>query len=136
MYATHRFVMIHPCANNGIHISLTFLMTFLTVSAIVFTFHINIPCDNTFGGRLSFWPWHFSYFLKELMLVITFILYIHEHFLRRYSTCFKIFVLLILVVIGIGHFLGHLCFTNTYVKSVVFFLQTRLLISGFFSRAK
>ena len=70
--------------------------------------------------------------IKELMLVITFILYIHEYFLTRYSTCFKIFVLLILVVIGIGQFLGLLCFTNTYVKSVVFFFKLDYLYRVFF----
>ena len=33
-------------------------------------------------------------------------------------TCIKIFVLVTLVIFGIVHYRGHLCFTNVYVFSV------------------
>ena len=39
---------------------------------------------------------------------------VHSHFLLQdHSTGIKIFVLVILAFVGIGHYRGHLCFTNT-----------------------
>ena len=73
---------------------------FWTVSARALIFQMNIPCDKTFlWVPLSF---NISFHIA------------HEHFLwQDLPTGIKIIVLVTLTIFGIGHYRGHLCFTNT-----------------------
>ena len=94
---------------------------FSTVSARALIVHMNIPCDNTFPWISLFfplwpWPWSLTHFWKILELS-------YEHFLwQDFPTGIKIFVLVTLTIFGIGHYRGHLCFTNTSCFYLIFFL--------------
>ena len=79
-----------------------FAYNFWTVSAKALIFHMSIPCDPTF-------PWFWFFLKKYLRFCIA-----HEHFLwQDLPTCINIFVLVTLTIFAIGHYGGHLCFTNT-----------------------
>ena len=102
-------------------------ISFWKMSARALIFHMSIPCDKTFPWVPLFftlWPWLWSltYFLKTLTLLITFEKWVLEisyctwaFLLTRSSYWIKIFFLVTLAIFGIGHYWGHLCFTNTSV---------------------
>ena len=86
--------------------------------------HMSIPCEKTFRWlhvslfwTLWPWPWSLTHSLKILNLLITFEQWVLRAFILHMNianpTCIKIFVLVTYAIFGIGHYRGHLCFTNT-----------------------
>ena len=72
------------------------------MSARALIFHMSIPCDKAFPCVSLFFNKYWSFYIAN------------EHFLEQdLPTGIKIFGLVIMTIFEIGHYQGHLCFTNT-----------------------
>ena len=101
---------------------------FWTVSARAFIFLMNIPCDKIFLLVLNHIALTFDlFFKKKLTLVITSKKLILElsyctwaFHLTRSSYLYQDICFVTVNIFGIGHYRGHLCFTNTSCFIMIF----------------